>query len=210
MVMTRARFRFATWLLLAIALLLPAAVSARVLGDAGVGYTAERALTVNGQRFDGILYAVPGFQRHEQLVGGMQQAAILDLGAGHGYFIVPAVRSFIDFPIDQALRELSAPDVLGAPAGTERVGGMVTTKYRVNHRGTDGTRIEGMVWLSANGIPMRADGAVIETNGRRTPVSWALSNVRVGPQDPGLFALPDGFYRLPASGLPGFLGGPRN
>ncbi len=189
-------------------LLLSTTAFARVLGDTGVAYSADRSLSVNGQHYDGAVYAMPGYQRHEQTMAGLPQVAIFNLGAGRGYYIVPSVRTYIDFPIDQAVRELGMPDVLGAPAGTERQGGVITTKYRVDHRSSDGTRIEGFVWLAASGIPMRGEGSVIEMSGKRTPVNWMLSNVRIAPQDPGLFAPPDTFYRLPAAALPGILGGP--
>jgi hypothetical protein len=208
--MTTVHLRFGALFLMTLALLLPGAAQARVVGDTSVAYSAERVLTVNGQRFDGMLYAIPGFQRHEQLVGGIKQAAILDLESGHGYFIVPAVRSFIDFPIDRAVRELSTPDMLGPPQGTERVNGVTAVKYRVDHHAADGTHTEGTVWLAGNGIPMRGEGAVTEPGGRRTPFSWRLSSVHVAPQDPGLFAPPDGFYRLPVNALPGILGGAGN
>jgi len=199
------------WLSAALAasvlLLLSTAAFARVLGDTGVAYSADRALSVNGQHFNGVVYAIPGFQRHEQTMGGLPQIAIFNLDAGRGYYIVPSVRTYIDFPIDLAVRELGMPDVLGAPVGTERQGGVATTKYRVNHRASDGTRIEGFVWLTASGIPMRGKGAVTEASGKRTPVSWTLSNLHIAPQDPGLFQPPDSFYRLPAAALPGILGG---
>lgn len=206
----RVLVRLGSVMLTALVLLLPGAAGARVLGDTAVAYSAERALTVNGQRFDGMLYAIPGFQRHEQMVGGMQQAAILNLTSGRGYFIVPAVRSYIDFPIDRAVRELSMPDMLGPPQGSERVNGVATVKYRVDHNASDGTHTEGVVWLAGNGIPMRGEGAVTESGGRRTPFSWRLSSVHIAPQDPGLFAPPDGFYRLPVNALPGILGGAGN
>jgi hypothetical protein len=206
---------WAAWLgatVAAAAILLIAAspTLARVLGDTGVAYSADRALSVNGQRFDGVVYAMPGFQRHEQITSGIQQVAIFDLGAGHGYYIVPSVRTYIDFPIDVAVRELAMPDMLGAHAGTEQQGGVVTTKYRVDHRASDGTHVVGFVWLAASGIPMRGEGAVIETGGKRTPVNWRLSNVHIAPLDPGLFQPPGGFYRLPAAALPGILGGTGN
>jgi hypothetical protein len=204
------RHGFAAALAFSVLLLVSSAAFARVLGDTGVAYSAERVLSVNGQRFDGALYAMPGFQRHEQTMAGIQQVAIFDLAQGRGYYIVPSVRTYIDFPIELAVRELGQPDVLGAPLGTERMGGVVATKYRVDHRASDGTRIEGFVWLAASGIPMRGEGAVIETGGKRTPVSWTLSNVHIAPQDPGLFQPPDGFYRLPAAALPGLLGGSGN
>ncbi|HLJ22358.1 MAG TPA: hypothetical protein VKU84_19275 [Stellaceae bacterium] len=192
---------------MSVLLLVSTAAFARVLGDTGVAYSADRSLRINGQHFDGVLYAIPGFQRHEQTMAGIQQVAIFNLERGRGYYIVPSVRTYIDFPIDLAVQELGMADVLGAPVGTERMGDVATTKYRVNHRAPDGTRIEGFVWLASSGIPMRGDGAVIETNGKRTHVTWTLSNVRIAPQDPDLFRPPDGFYRLPAAALPGILGG---
>lgn len=208
--LARSRFFLSAALAVSVLVLLSSAAFARVVGDSGVAYSADRALSVNGQRYDGVLYAMPGFQRHEQTMAGMQQVAIFNLTAGRGYFVVPSVRTYIDFPIDVAVRELSQPDLVGAPLGTERQGGVVTTKYRVDHRAADGTRIEGFVWLAASGIPMRGEGSVIEASGKRTPVSWTLSNVHVAPQDPGLFQPPDGFYRLPAAALPGILGGAGN
>ena len=197
-------------LVASVLLLVSGAAFARVLGDTGVAYSADRVLSINGQRFDGVLYAMPGFQRHEQTMTGLQQVAIFNFAAGRGYYIVPSVRTYVDFPIELAVRELDKPDMLGAPLGTERQGGVVTTKYRVDHRAADGTRIEGFVWLAASGIPMRGEGTVIETSGKRTSVNWTLSNVHIAPQDPGLFQPPDGFYRLPAAALPGILGGAGN
>jgi len=202
--------RGAVFALLAILSIAPAPTLARVLGDTAVAYSADRVLTVNGQHFDGVVYAMPGYQRHEQTTSGVQQAAIFDLGAGRGYYIVPSMRTYIDFPIDLAIHELGMPDILGAPAGAERLGGVATTKYRVDHRASDGTRIMGFVWLTASGIPMRGEGAVMEAGGKRTPVSWILSNVRVAPQDPTLFRPPDSFYCLPAAALPSILGGGGN
>lgn len=214
LVPARCPIRFRSWLSAALAatvvLLVSNATFARVLGDTGVAYSADRALSINGQRFDGVVYATPGLQRHEQTMGGLPQVAIFNLASGRGYYIVPSVRTYIDFPIELAVQELGMADVLGAPVGAERQGGVATTKYRVSHHAADGTRIEGFVWLASSGIPMRGEGAVIETSGKRTRVSWTLSNVRIAPQDPTLFQPPDGFYRLPAAALPGILGGVGN
>ena len=206
----RVRFCLSAAVAASLLLLVSSAAFARMLGDSAVAYSADRVLSVNGQHYDGAIHAMPGFQRHDQVLVGIQQVAIFNLTAGRGYYIVPSVRSYIDFPIEHVVRELGMADLLGAPVGTERQDGIVVTKYRVEHRAADGTRIEGFVWLAANGIPMRGEGAVIEAGGRRTPVSWKLSNVHVEPQDPAQFQPPDGFYRLPAAALPGILGGSGN
>jgi len=194
--------------LIALCLVLPAwAAPAAVLGDARVAYSARCALTIDGQAYQGMLFATPGFQRHEQSLGGVPEVAILDISAGRGYFVVPMLKSYVDFPIDRAMRELSSPDVAGAPVGREMVNGVATTKYRVAHRADDGTRIDGFVWLAEGGVPMRGNGTVAVPDGKKTPFGWELSELRLGPQPRSLFQPPDGFYRLPASALPSFLGG---
>ena len=198
----------AAFLLLLIAMLLSLpADAARPLGDAAVAYRADRVLSVGSQSFPGTLIAIPGRQRHEQTIAGIEQVAIFDFAAARGYFIVPAVTAYLEFPIGPALRELSDPQVVGAAEGRAEVNGVETTKYRVDHQAADGTRIEGHVWLTRDGIPMRGKGAVIESDGKSTPVSWELSNLREGPQDRKLFEPPTGYLRLPASALPGFLAG---
>src|SRR5579883_322420 len=106
-------------LALSMLMLAPPLAFARMLGDTGVAYSADRTLSVNGQHFDGVVYAVPGMQRHEQMMAGIEQVAIFNLAAGRGYYIVPSVRTYIDFPIDLAVHELGMPDVLAAPVGTE-------------------------------------------------------------------------------------------
>ncbi|HMK67350.1 MAG TPA: hypothetical protein VK433_02285 [Stellaceae bacterium] len=182
-------------------------LSARVLGDATVAYSAERVLTVNGQSFPGRIFSIPGHQRHEQSIGGFQQVAIFDLVEAHGYFILPALMSYVDFRISGPIAELSAPDITGAPAGTETVSGVATAKYKVSKRASDGTLIEGMIWLTGAGIPIRAEGTVTDGNGIRTAFAWQLSHIRLGTQDPAMFSAPVGLYRLPETALPGFLGG---
>lgn len=195
------------WLILFAFLLAPPADATHLLGDASIAYRADRILTVGSQSFPGTLVAIPGYQRHEQVVAGIRQVAIFDFTAARGYFIVPAVTAYLEFPIGPALRELSDPHVVGAAEGHAQVNGAATTKYRIAHVASDGTRLEGHVWLTPDGIPMRGEGAVIETSGRITPVSWELSHLQEEPQDPKLFDPPVGYLRLPTSALPGFLGG---
>jgi len=197
-------------LLLFVLLLSSPADAARPLGDAAVAYRADRVLMVGGQSVPGTLIAIPGYQRHEQVIAGIEQVAIFDFGAARGYFIVPAVTAYLDFPIGPALEELGDPHVIGAPEEQVEVNGIPTIKYRIAHVATDGTRLDGHVWLTRDGIPMRGEGAVIETNGRTTPVSWELSHLKQGPQDRKLFHPPTGYFRLPASALPGFLSGTAN
>lgn len=210
------RKSFGSILRLWLGALLPAAVllaapggaaRAGVLGDTKTAYSAERMLTIDGRSYQGMLYAEPGRQRHVQNEGGIQEVAIFDLGSGTGIFELPQIKSYLDFKIGRAVAALSVPDIAGKPVGREAIEGISVTKYRVAQKASDGTRIDGLLWLTAEGIPMRAQGAVTETSGKRTQFSWILSHLQVGPQDEALFEPPEGFHQLPAMALPSFLNG---
>jgi len=62
-------------------------------------------LTIDGQAYQGMLYATPGFQRHEQTLGGIPEVAILDIsGRADGLFSLvpdaPELRRFSHRPGD--------------------------------------------------------------------------------------------------------------
>jgi hypothetical protein len=197
-------------LLLALALLAGAAPAARaaLLGDAAVAYSAECTVTVDGKSYAGMVFHTPGHQRHEQAVQGIPEILLLDATAKQGVLILPGLKSYIAFAFPKVMAELDDPSLRRAPVGQEVVGGVSTTKYRVDHTTADGARAQGFVWVSGQGVLMRLDGTVTRPGGSRpTAILMTLANLAVGPQDPRLFELPQGFVKLPAAALGGLLGG---
>jgi hypothetical protein len=184
---------------------LPAA--AQVLGDASVPFSADRTLTVDGRTFQGRLYHMPGKQRHEQMLEGMQQVVLLRADRGEGWLVLPSLHSYVEFRFPQAIAELSDPSLRGTPVGQETVSGMRTTKYRVEHTARDGTSVDGWMWVTREGIVMKLDGVARPRHGKPTPFTMQLSNVRIGPQNAALFDLPQGFVKLPSNALQPLLGG---
>jgi hypothetical protein len=199
------------WMLpLALTLLAGAAPAAQaaLLGDAAVAYSAECTLTVDGKNYAGMVFHTPGHQRHEQAVQGIPEILLLDGTAKQGVLIVPGLKSYIAFAFPKVMAELDDPSLRREPVGQETVGGVRTTKYRVDHTTADGARAQGFVWVSGQGVLMRLDGTVTRPGGSRpTAILMTLTNLAVGPQDPGLFELPRGFVKLPAAALGGLLGG---
>jgi hypothetical protein len=191
--------------LLLVAAGLPAA--AQVLGDAKVPFSADRVLTVDGRTFEGRLYATPGRQRHEQMLEGMQQVVLLRADRGEGWLVLPGLHSYVEFRFPQAIAELSDPSLRGTPVGQEKIAGLQTTKYRVEHAARDGTSVDGWMWVTRDGIVMKLDGVATPRRGKPTPFSMQLSNVRIGPQDTAMFDLPQGFMKLPSNALQPLLGG---
>jgi hypothetical protein len=189
------------------AALLPHGAGAQLLGDARVAFSADREITVDDRTYPGKLYARPGLQRHEQELGGIQQVIILKRDGAHGWLVLPGMHSYVEFYFPRALDELSDPSLRSVAVGKETISGLRTTKYRIEHTARDGTSVDGYVWVSDQGIIVKADGTYTAAKGgRRTPVKLLLSNIRVAPQDQALFDVPQNFMKLPTSALQPLLG----
>jgi len=182
--------------------------SAAMLGDASVSYSAERTVTVNGKSYLGMVFHVPGRERHEQQIQGISEVIILDAGAKQGFLVLPELNSYVAFAFPRLMAELDDSDLRRTPVGQETVNGVPTTKYRVDHTAGDGSRAQGFVWLSGQRVLMRLDGIVARAGaGRGTAIRFELAGVKLGPQDPGLFVLPPGLVKLPSAALEGLLSG---
>jgi hypothetical protein len=185
----------------------PAQAAPRMLGDPSVPFSADRTLTIGDRSFTGKLYATPGSQRHEQRIGGVDQVIILHGKDARGWLVLPTLNSYVEFWFARAATELKADDLLSTKLGEETIDGQRTTKYRIEHTARDGTMADGYVWLTREGIPMRLDGMYSPASGGEpTNVHMELSNVRQGPQDPSLFAVPQNMMKLPGGALAPLLG----
>jgi hypothetical protein len=189
------------------AALLPHGAGAQLLGDARVAFSADREITVDDRTYPGKVYARPGLQRHEQELGGIPQVIILKRDGARGWLVLPGMHSYVEFYFPRALDELSDPSLRNVAVGKETVSGLRTTKYRIEHTARDGTSVDGYIWVSDQGIIVKADGAYTAAKGgKRTPVKLLLSNIRVAPQDEALFEVPQNFMKLPTSALQPLLG----
>ena len=184
------------------------AARAALLGDASVSYRAERTVTVNGRSYTGTVFHRPGHDRHEQEIAGIAEVFLLDAAATRGYLVLPGLKSYVEFDFPRLMAELGDRRLRRSPVGQETVNGVRTTKYRVDYTAEDGMHARGFAWVSGQGVLMRLDGTVTrEGSARTTAISMELDHVEIGPQDPSLFELPTGFYKLPTSALTSLLGG---
>jgi hypothetical protein len=181
---------------------------ATLLGDASVPYSAERTVTVNGKSYTGMVFHTPGRDRHEQEVQGVPQVILLDAAAKQGFLVLPGLNSYVPFAFPQVMAELGDPELRRSAVGPETVNGIRTTKYRVDHTAADGSRAQGFVWVSGQGVLMRLEGTVTRQGAdHRTAIRMELAGLKPGPQNPGLFQLPPGLVRLPAPMLERLLTG---
>lgn len=202
-VLCRAAIATVALLLILAGTAFPAA--AQLLGDTKIGFVADRTVVYDGRSFSGRVYAMPGRQRHEQDIEGIPQIILLR-GDGKGWLVVPTMRSYVEFGIAPAFAELADPSLLKTPVGQERVSGVKTTKYRVEHTARDGSTVDGYLWRTDDGVVMKLDGFFTPRTGKAVPIQMELANLRTGPQDATLFDPPVGMMKLPVGALQPLLG----
>jgi len=182
-------------ILLAMLSPITAAALAETLGDARVGFSAERVLVIDGQNYSGKMWHMPGEQCHEQALSGLRPVFILRAGSAVADAILPQLHTVVEFAVPKELSLLGDPNLLRRPVGEETVNGIATTKYAVD-KDTPSGRATGVLWLSQDGIPMRCDAKLIEKNGKASTIHWELRHVEIGRQDTALFEVPQGYAKL--------------
>ena len=178
---------------------------AETLGDARVGFSAERILVFNGQSYVGRMWHMPGEQRHEQDLPAVKPVFILRADSTLGDVVLPQLHTVVEFVLPKALSVLNSPDLLGHPVGQESVNGVATTRYTVSETVPEG-HASGSLWLSSDGIPMKCDGRFEATNGKVSTVHWELRHVKIGQQDAALFEVPREYAKLPPEAVAPLLG----
>jgi hypothetical protein len=184
---------------------LAAPALAETLGDARVGFSAERVLVINGQSYVGRMWHMPGEQRHEQDLPALRPIFILRAGTTIGDIILPKLHTVVEFALPKELSILGDPNLLRKPVGQETVNGIATTKYEVDEEKPQG-RAVGSLWLSEEGIPMKCDARLTTDKGKVSTIRWELRHVKIGAQDAALFEIPHDYAKLPPEAAAPLLG----
>jgi len=178
---------------------------ADTLGDARVGFSAERVLVLDGRRYIGRMWHMPGAQRHEQDLPAIKPVFILRARSALGDVVLPQLHTVVEFALPKELSVLGNPSLLRKPVGQETINGITTTKYTVEDD-VPGGRVTGSLWLSRDGIPMKCDGRFEPKSGRSSTIYWELRDVKIGHQDKALFEVPQGYAKLPPEAAAPLLG----
>ncbi|HVJ54468.1 MAG TPA: hypothetical protein VM689_18545 [Aliidongia sp.] len=175
--------------------------ASNLIGDTKRPFNADRTVVSNGKSYSGRIYAEPGKQRHEQNVNGIDMVAILRADREVAWLVLPGLHIYTEFPFPKAVAEFDDPKLLGPVIGTDTVSGLKSVEHRIERQGSDGSALDGWLWMSEDGIVTKLDGNYTSPRGKMTPGSLALSNIHLGPQDPALFELPPGAKLLPYESL---------
>jgi hypothetical protein len=190
---------------LAIGAMLAIPGQAATLGEAKIGFSADRILVVDGKTYRGRMWTMPGQERHEQNLNGIPAAFVLHGDTPIADLVLPGLHTVVEFLLPPELHLFADPRLTRKPVGHETVNGIATTKYAVDETVPEGHG-EGFLWLGDNGIPMKLDGAFTHSSGRVTHLHWELDHVKLGPQPAALFQPPHEYSKLPAEALVPLLG----
>ena len=174
---------------------------ALTLENARVGFTAERLLVLDGKRYVGRIWHMPGVERHDQVLDGAYSVSfILNDKSGVAEIVLPKLHTAAEILLPVALTILENPQLLAHPVGSERIEGLPATKYAVDFAAPQG-RATGFLWLTPAGIPIRCVGRFRAPHGKLTTIRWELRHLAIGPQPAALFAVPKGYSRLTPEAL---------
>jgi hypothetical protein len=174
---------------------------AAIVGDASVPYSATRVVTVNGKAYEGKVFHTPSKQRHDVDINGIPLSFILNIADGVGVIVLPALNSYVDFPLPPLLTELDRHRLDRKSVGEEAVAGLRATKYRLDYTASDGARGEGFIWLSRENILLRIEGRILRPRHRPMTVSMRLENLKLAPQRDELFQTYKGLHKIPYAAL---------
>lgn len=182
-----------------------AGLAAGVL-DLKTEYSAVSTIGTGDKAQEGRLWRTPVALRHETAAGARPQTVIARLDRKVAWLLVPDQKLAIEMGLDSVGLPVELLNGGGGlkqtVVGEETIAGRKTTKIRVERPATadKGTRFEGLVWTTADGIIMRLTGSG-ESEGRKGAVNMSFRDVKVARQDPALFELPAGYRRLQLVGV---------
>src|SRR3984893_6304154 len=183
----------------------PGLAAAATLGEARIGFSADRTLVFDGRVYQGKIWTMPGKERHEQAIQAFRPVFLLRADNPLGEVVLPQLHTTVQFAMPPELRLLRSPKLTKNPAGQETVNGIATTKYRIDETVPEG-HAEGNLWLSRDGIPMKLAGNFTAKNGKVSTIRWELDHVKIGPQPAALFEPPQGYAKLPPEAIAPLLG----
>jgi hypothetical protein len=198
----RAMRRLCLVLLWLLAVARPA--TAETLAETRVGFAADRVLVINGRTYNGKIWAMPGRERHDQVIEGMHPVFLLRGDSPLGEVVLAQLKTIVQFVMPPELR-LFGHDMDRHPIGQDTIEGIAATKYAIDKVLPEG-HAEGTLWLSQDAIPLRLIGTFTSGKGKPTAVRWELSHLRIGPQPAALFVTPQGYSMLPAEAMAPLLG----
>ena len=170
------------------------------LSPPSVDYAADVSMTADGDTIDGKIMSAAGKERRELTVEGDIEIIIIRLDRHLVWSLAPDDKLYVESSLEEALGRAPGkphePQLTVATLGSDTVAGQHATKKRLSGKDADGSPLEGTVWLSDEGIILRAESDIVDESGKHHSLSMELRNLHIGPQNAALFEVPAGYKRV--------------
>jgi hypothetical protein len=175
-----------------------AAEAALDLLDVAESYRADFTVSSTRGVYQGRVWHQPGQERREVDTKNGPQAVLIDRTNGTAHLIGPNGVWSVGLSLPSAGALVGGLDswrVERHREGEERVGAIRASRWATTAQGPYG-RFDGRIWLSPEGILVKADGRITNGEGDGQAVTMTLSNLKIDPIDPLRFELPQGGLAL--------------
>jgi len=171
----------------------------RVLAPAvrtAVEYTALQVIETTPGPFANRIYVSAGRERQDASLGGGVVTTIIRHDKGVAWLLIPAKQTYEEIALVDAAQASVQARFAGLQAREirrERAGGLPVTWLAFFD---DSGQQLADAWFTDDGIAVKADFFADPRSGKPRAVI-SLQQLQVGPVDPALFELPDGYTRAP-------------
>lgn len=173
--------------------LIPTSLSlASGLPNPRVAYTADSSLELDHITIDSKVFYSPGMLRREEDVGGLKRVFIMRDDLKRAWILLPDDKTYFELNSYQAKRVKN--DLLDSLRdksliGAEEIDGVKIKKYEIVAIQPDGTKFDGLMWLTDKGIPIKVEATEMET-GFAVPYKRELKNLKIKKIKRSLFEVP--------------------
>ncbi len=159
-------------------------------------YSAESRITADGETMTARIHSDGLRERREVRGGELAHIMLIDHGAKRATMLVAEQKVAMEVDMDATGGPMTETKWETREIAREQLGGRSVTRHHIDGRGADGARVTGEVWLTDEKIPVKSALDVTE-DGQTVRVVQELTDLRIGPVDPALFAVPPGYQRMP-------------
>jgi len=165
-------------------------------------YSANTITETSEGTIKGVVYHTPDKERREMKIEGNKTTVIVRRDKKLIWMLMPGEKVYMQMGLGESRdkTDLSGYEIKRTKVGTEKLGGVMTTKSKVVAKKKDGSEFTGFWWTTKEGIVMKMD---LQSVGRgdKGHVKMRLTDVKIGKQDPKLFEIPAGYTKM-GMGMP--------
>lgn len=170
------------------------------MGHPDLAYTGDMQIQGKDGTVQGKVYRAPNLLRTDFSVNGVAFGSLVDLTRDLAVLWSPAYQAYATTPVTEVgvrdwvplLENHSQVTILSSGEPVQEVNGVKALRYELSGVSPEGTPYTGQLWATEEGIVVRLVARIATVDG---PITYNLTNLRVGPQSPSLFGVPSGYQK---------------